>query len=112
MRAKSSPRTPWNAGKIAGVTLLIALVVGLGLAASSITLHQRLCPNAGKQDDACAIAVFAGGAFPSSPAPLSLATVVLMLVWASRWAGEDVPSVPVFQLAPSRAPPRSVQLPG
>jgi hypothetical protein len=117
MRVFSTCATQWIAGRIAGVTLLIALVLGLDFAASCSTLHQRLCPNAGKQDDACAIAVFAGGSFAggsfqSSPAPLVLAAVVLMLIGATRWTGEDVASVPIFQLAPSRAPPRSVQLPG
>ena len=112
MRVFSKCATQWIVGRIAGVMLLIALVLGLDLAASCSTLHQRLCPNAGKQDDACAIAVFAGGACPSSPAPLLLTAVVLMLVWATHWTKEDVASVPIFQLAPSRAPPRAVQLPG
>ncbi len=112
MRVFSSCATQWIAGRIAGVMLLIALVLGLDLAASCSTLHQRLCPNAGKQDDACAIAAFAGGACPSSIAPLLLTAVVPMLIWATRWTDEDVPSVPIFQLAPSRAPPRAVQLPG
>jgi hypothetical protein len=112
MPVLSPSGTQWIAGRIAGVMLLIALVLGLDFAASCSTLHQRLCPNAGKQDDACAIAAFASGALPISPDPLVLAAVVTMLVWATHWTKEDVASVPIFQLAPSRAPPRSAQLRG
>jgi hypothetical protein len=38
--------------------------------------------------------------------------VVLMLLMIIRWTEDDVASVPIFQLAPSRAPPRSAPLPG
>jgi hypothetical protein len=112
MRAKSTSGTQQNAGRIAGVTLLIALVVGLGLAAGSSTLHQRFCPNAGKPDDSCAIAAFAGGTPTSSPTLLVLTAAVLMLVLGTRWTGEHFSSGHLVQLALSRAPPWSVQLPG
>lgn len=112
MRALSTSGTQWIAGRIAGVALLIALVLGLDLAASCSTLHQRLCPNAGKPGDSCAIAAFAGGALSGSPAPVVLTVVVLGVILAARWTDALFPSAPVFQLSPSRAPPQSVRLPG
>jgi hypothetical protein len=112
MRTASTHRTQRVAGRIVGVALLIALVLGLGLVASSATLHKKICPNAGKPGDSCAVAAFAGGAVAGSPTPALAVAFVVLVTAPARWTDEAFPYAPLFRLSPSRAPPRSGVLPG
>lgn len=112
MRAVPSARTRGAAGKIAAVALLVILVLGLALVGSSETLHQKICPNAGRPGDSCAVATFAGGVPAGSSAPTVLAAAVLLAICAVGCTDILFPSAPLFRLSPCRAPPARWLLPG
>jgi hypothetical protein len=93
------------AGRVVGVVLLLFLLLGLGLAASSAQLHELLCPDAGQPDDSCVIKQFQSGLIE---APLARPVVVLflfLLAASSCQTGERYLASPLFELSPSRAPP-------
>jgi hypothetical protein len=93
------------AGRIAGVALLIALLLGLGACASSMALHKKFCPNAGTPNDHCAVMAFAAGA-EAALLPQALVVVLIALVTAAVcWREISFVSASVFRLSPSRAPP-------
>lgn len=93
------------AGRIAAMVLLLFLLLGLGLAASSAQLHEFICPDAGQLDDFCVIKQFQRGLIE---APLARPVVVLFLFLMaviSCQAGERCLASPLFEVSPSRAPP-------
>jgi hypothetical protein len=105
MRRAATDHEANRAGRIAGVAVLIALVLGLGLCASSAALHQKLCPYAGTPGDSCAVAAFAAGLVTASPVPVIVAAVVWLVVGAILLSEVSLPPTPLYRLSPSRAPP-------
>lgn len=103
----------WKArGRIAGVVLLIALLLGLVAAASSPSLHLRLCPNANRPGHHCAVTDFAAG-LVEVPVAAVLGLAVLAVVFASVRLPEVLPlAIPLFRLSPSRAPPSAISFAG
>ena len=98
--------------RLAGVVMLIALLLGLVAAASSPTLHLRLCPNANRPGHHCAVTDFAGG-LAEVPVAAALGLVVLAVVFSSVRLPEVLPlATPLFRLSPSRAPPSAVSFAG
>jgi hypothetical protein len=112
MRVNSVNRDRVAVGRVAGVVLLMALLIGLAALASSPLLHLRLCPNANRPDHHCAVTDFAAG-LAEVPVAAALGLAVLAVVFAClpepaicRRAASP------FRLSPSRAPPSAVSLAG
>jgi hypothetical protein len=92
--------------KIAGVVAMLGLLIFLGGAASSETLHRVVCPDAGQPAHHCAVTSFAAGS-------LDVPVVALMcpapqpIIFYPTYGRDHAPhlSIPLFHLSPCHGPP-------
>ena len=95
-----------TAGRTTGVAFLIAIILLLDASASCATLHQKICPDAGKPNDQCAVVAFASGVTTAGLLVEALVFVVLVLIAVRLcWQEETFPAAPLFRLSPARPPP-------
>jgi hypothetical protein len=93
------------AARIGGVALLLFLLLGLGLAASSLELHKLICPKAGQADDFCVVKQFQGGMVETPLVEPVAVALPCTLAFVLCWGGEVFRAAPLFRLSPARAPP-------
>lgn len=93
------------AGQAAGALIMLALLLFLGAAAASITVHELVCPDAGQPDHQCAVTQFAAGQIETPLVAVACLTVFLGVLAVPLWSNEAHPASPLFLLSPSRAPP-------
>ena len=105
-----SQRRVHISGKTGAVALMLFLLLGLALAASSAQVHELICPNAGQADDFCAIKQLQGGLVEPAPAPAVVATVLFILVAACCRNETLYRASALYRLSPSRAPPSGFSL--
>jgi len=93
------------AGSKAGVAVVLLLLLGLELAASSPQLHAMICPQAGQANDYCVIKQFQSGMVDLPIVQAVDVSPPFLEVIVPCWREEFHPAAPLFRLTPSRAPP-------
>ncbi|MBN2505202.1 MAG: hypothetical protein JXQ71_00765 [Verrucomicrobia bacterium] len=93
------------AARVAGVTVALGVLLGLGIASCSPQVHALICTEAGHPDDYCPVKQFQSGLI-EAPMVLAVVQSCRLVEQVTPCRRQELRLVPLlFRLSLSRAPP-------